>query len=480
MRSHAIAYLGVRALNGALALASLFVLTRLLEPAQYGRYALALAGVAALSTLLFQWLCVGLARFHASRHDDPGPLLSEAGRLFVLLATAALALVATAAALAAAVPWPAITPAMCLAVGVATVALAWHNLHLQIANARQEPRRYGAITAGRAALALLASAGLVWAGGGGLGAVWGLALGCVVAVLVFGVRVRIGPTQPALRRELVHYGMPMVLTYVGAMLIDVSDRMIIGAWHGAATVAGYAAAYDLSQQTVSALLNVFLLAGFPVVAHAWERGGAPSASVALAAVSRGVVTAGAALAALFAAGADEIAAVVFGAGVRAQAASLMPWAAGAIALAGMRAFALDIAFQVSGRTRLQAGILLVVAAVNLVLNLALVPTHGALGAAQAAVLAHAAGVALAWWHGRALVPLPSLPRDTAKALACAASMYIALRWAVTPAPSDPTVSLHDLYRGLAGLAAYAAAALALDLCGVRTRLRARARESAHS
>src|SRR5262245_14005668 len=89
MLAHTIAYFAIRAVNGALAVASLFVLTRLLEPAQYGIYALGLAAINVFASVLFQWLNVGVARFYAA-HERPEELLSVARQLFYCIGAGGL------------------------------------------------------------------------------------------------------------------------------------------------------------------------------------------------------------------------------------------------------------------------------------------------------------------------------------------------------------------------------------------------------
>src|SRR4051812_29233181 len=91
--SHAAIYLVARGLPGIITFLAIPTFTRLLEPAQYGRYALVVATVGLLNALLFQWLSLSLVRYRSAYKDD---LL----RLKSALATAAATVVMALAVIA--------------------------------------------------------------------------------------------------------------------------------------------------------------------------------------------------------------------------------------------------------------------------------------------------------------------------------------------------------------------------------------------
>ena len=73
---HAAVYLLARGLPGIVAFLAIPLFSRLLEPADYGRYALVMASVGVLNALLFQWLRLSLVRYLAAYRDDPAKLKS--------------------------------------------------------------------------------------------------------------------------------------------------------------------------------------------------------------------------------------------------------------------------------------------------------------------------------------------------------------------------------------------------------------------
>lgn len=465
------AYLAVRSVNGLLALASLAVLTRLLAPADYGRYALGMAAITVLATVLFQWLNLALARFHAAHAKREDLLLSVAHRLFFAIAAVLLAF---AGMLAAVPPLAGLPVAAGLMIGFGAAALGLHNLHLQIANSRGQPLRYGLITAMRAALALGLATVLILAGLGATGALVAFAIGCLLAVALFGTRWRAASVgdRKAVVRQLLTFGLPLSLASLSTMVLDTTDRFLIALWHGSAAVAGYAASYDLTQQTVGVALNVFFMAAYPRVTAAWEAGGADAAHATMVPLGRALLLAGPLLVALFTGFAPEIAALMFGSGIRADAGHVMPWIALAISIGCVKTYFLDVAFHLTRSVAILLRIALAMAAFSVALNLALIPSLGYLGAALAAVAAFTLGAALSWWFGRASGLYPHFAREALKAgLACAATVVV-LRFFV-PATLVENIggSALDLgMRFVAAVGVFGAVAWGLDLSQLRSRL----------
>jgi O-antigen/teichoic acid export membrane protein len=464
---HTAAYLVIRAVNGVVAFASLFLLTRLLPADQYGAYALGITAINVLASVMFQWLNVAVARFHSTHATDTSVLLIETRWLFIRVAGALLA-VGAGCSLTGALPN--VPPTMVLVISVGAVVMGLHNLNLQFVNARGEPLRYGVLTASRAVFTLVAAVALVYVGFGGLGAVAGMAIGGLISAFFFGIRnsEHRADRNPELRRNLVAYGVPLSLTYVFVLVVDASDRFMIGLWHGTSAVASYAAAFDLAQQTIGAILNVFFLAGYPRVTVAWEAGGANAARVALAPLSRGMLLAAPAIVGMFVGMAPEIAHVMFGSALRDQAASLIPWIALAVGMSCVRGFLLDIALHLTKAARTHVLITATMATLNVALNLLLIPRLGAVGAAISAAAAFSMGTCLSWWFGRSTDVFPEFVGEALKAAAALASMVIWLRLC---APEIAGAELGDIAGALtklgSGALLFAIVALATDLSGTR-------------
>ncbi len=459
-------YFLIRAINGVLALATIYILTRLLSAEQYGLYALGMAGIGLCGSVLFQWIAVAVSRFYAAHVAEPDVLLTEAYRLFFRIAIVGLALTAIYAVWS---PMPAVTPLLTLAIGVGAIAMGLHSLGLQVANARGLPVSFGLLTASRGAFALAAAVAFVLAGFGGAGAVFGVALACVLSVAFFGARrqTTVRHNSPELRRQMIVYGLPLTLTYFATMVLDVSDRFMIGWWLGAPAVAGYAAAYDLTQQVVGAIMNVLFLAAYPRVVAAWEAGGATAASQAMLPLSRAMLLGAPLITGIFIGWASDISQMVFGISVRSDAAQIMPWVAFAIAVGCLKSYFLDIAFQLAKVTHMQVRITVVMAVLNVVLNILLMPNFGVVGAAIATTVAFSIGAILSWLFGRRLCIYPARARDVIIMLFTLLAIIMAMY--ISPTSSYGTV-FDAVLRLLVGLAAYVAVVSITDLAGARSSL----------
>ncbi|HLO94398.1 MAG TPA: polysaccharide biosynthesis C-terminal domain-containing protein [Burkholderiaceae bacterium] len=466
MLRHAALYLLFRGANGLVALLSLYALTRLLSPESYGRYALGMASINAVAVLGFQWLNVSMGRFHGSDSGEPNAQrLAAAHHAWAGLSLAALALLPLLGALGLVRSLDALDLLLAAAGGA---VLALHGLHLQLFNAEQQPGRYGWLGVARASLALAGCLLGVYTVGTAAAGLAGLAAGSLLSLLWLGHRpglrglfsapARSLPAMAALAR----FGLPLSLTYLSIVLLDVTDRFLIDHWHGSAALAPYGAAFDLCQQTMAAVLNVLYLASYPRIVKAWESEGAAAARQATAPLQRGMLLLAPWLVLVFSSAAPEITALLLGPDLREPAARLLPWIALAVLFSTLRAFLLDVALHLQKATRLHVLTTALMALGNLGLNLLLVPRHGAWGAALASACAFAIGMVASLWFGRRAGIFEGLGAQLLRVLLCTGLTGLVLLQAGERLPAmAPWLGL-ALKIGLSGLC-YSALAWAAGL-----------------
>src|SRR5262249_34871233 len=138
-----------------------------------------------------------------------------------------------------------------------------------------------------------------------------------------------------------------------------------------------------------------------------------------------------------------------------------------------RANYLDHAFQLGHKTHGLLKVILLTAAVNLVLDVALIPRLGAEGVAIANLVSGATGMAFAFRAARAVMPMPVAWRGAAKIAAATLAMALFL-WPFYG--RDDLVSLAVAVIG--GGAIYGAVLLALDAMELRSAVRRRLQRSA--
>lgn len=421
---HSLYYLFARGLPGLLSFVALMLYTRLLSAADFGRYALVLAGVGLVHVIVFQWLQLVLARFLPANRDVSHAVLQPILALFLLLAGLVSGVGFVLALLLRAPVWQLL---IALAVPL-TVAQAWLQINLTLASTQLAPARYGYMLGGKSALALLVGGWLAWLGLGSQAPLIGLLVGTVVAWLLFGLSgwrgVRPRWPAPTVLREYSAYGLPLVITFALGWVIASSDRFLIAGLLNEGATGVYAAGYDLAQQSLGLALVVINTAAYPLVIRQLEQNGEKAASVQLARNGELIITLAVAGAAGLIALAPIIVEIVIGKAFRADALAVVPWIAVAAAVAGIKAFHLDIAFQLARQSRWQAYTAILAAIANVALNLLLIPRYGILGAAWATLAAFTLASLVSGWLGRRVFPMPAFLPLLGRGLVVATLAYL--------------------------------------------------------
>ncbi|MBM4186504.1 MAG: polysaccharide biosynthesis protein [Gemmatimonadetes bacterium] len=423
--SNAFRYSLARGLPGLANFFALALFTRLLGPTGYGSYALVIATVGLAYAVLFQWLSLATLRFAQSQLADRATVLVSVRRWYWRIAAVVVVLVAGVAIVGVPdLPRPTIVLA-----GVLLLAHAWVEINLMLASADRRPGRYGWLAGVKAGGVLLFGAIGAWSGYGFGGVVAGACVGLVLPAIWAAARDwrglaagGVAATEVALGR----YGAPLAVTYLLDFIISTSDRLLIGAMLGAAAAGTYAAAYDLTQQSMWTLMMIVNLSAYPLMMTAVER----SDAVALGALGRRhiglLLGIGLPVAAGLAVLAPGISTAAFGSAFAREAATVLPIVAVAILLGGLKSYYFDLAFQAGRSTKGQLIVAAVAGVANLVLNILWIPRFGPTGAAAATLAAYGLGLGLSVVAGRRVVPLPFGGADAGKLLLAATAMLLVL------------------------------------------------------
>ena len=166
---------------------------------------------------------------------------------------------------------------------------------------------------------------------------------------------------------------------------------------------------------------------------------------------------------------------MIGEAMRAQAAAIMPW----IALSGLiNGFVLHYVsegFQLSKRTALRAGLMVIPVIANIALNAILLPRIGLMGAVYSTVACYALALVLLALAGRRLIPLAWPWTDFLRVAGSCAAMAITVR--LLPSLGGlPEL----LLKAAAGAITYGLATLVFDAAGARSALQQFATRRARS
>ena len=465
---HSLLYFIVRAGNGVFAIATLAIFTRLLSPAEYGVYAICMTIVTAASAICYQWLNVIVSRFYPVYLDDPAQVLSVVIRGF--WKSSAVAALFTLGAL----PFHdmfGMGPDLLGLLFLITVALGLHILALQVTNAQGAPIRYCLLSWAKASVALLTGFIFIYCGFSERGALLGFLAGLVFAVLAFApypwFRTKLDNEAMKLSTEMSRFGLPLTLNILPVLIVDMVDRFMIGKILGAANVAPYAVAYDLVQQLVGPVMNVLFLAAFPLIVKGFtDESDALSTRNRLHALGSGLVGLGLPVAVGIGVLAKDITEFIFDNHYRQDAAMIMPWLAASMLVAGFKAYFLDVVFQLRQATKFQVYIGALMAIVNVLLNLLMLPLYGVIAAAWTTLLTFMVGALASLIIGKSFFLLPSL--GTVYLKSAIASSLMALFISILP--SSITV-VWLVIKILLGIVIYIVMAWKLDVAGFRRILK---------
>lgn len=404
---HSALYMAGRGIPAVLNFAAIAIYTRLLPPADYGRYSLVMSSAALINVLFFQWLRISLVRFLPAYADTSDTLVAS-----VFLGAGVLSIFSGAVGLVLSLVWP--DPSWKGAILVGTVlvlAQAWFELSLELARARLDPVRYGVMNGMKSAVSLLVGMIATVLGLGLYGPLVGQILGMTLATLGCGWRIstKLGVrwSLPFLK-ELFGYGFPLSITAVLAFFVHASDRFFIRAFLDESSVGTYSVGYDLAQQTLTLVFMTINLAATPIAITALERHGIKAAFKQFVDNGKAFFLTTVPMA---------VGLIVFDRYLLSMvvpdlylngALQVFPWIVICAWLQGIKSYYIDSAFYLAKKTSWQVWTVVPSAVSNAVFNYLLIPTCGMLGAAYSTLIAYALALGLsvmmAWkiWRSFAL------------------------------------------------------------------------------
>ncbi|KFL29959.1 polysaccharide biosynthesis protein [Devosia riboflavina] len=445
--------------------ASVVIFTRLLGPSEYGIYIIGFSIAAMISSLAFGWIKASVVPFTA--HDDGADLRATTGFAFIALIPLVPILYFAISAFAPQYQ-DYLLAAILLAFGI-----GFFEFYLETFRARQQTIPYLWATVIRAALALALSLVLVLVFDfGGAGLVLSVMASYFATSLIFASMVWQSPRKPfdpAMLRAMLVFGLPMTVSGAVFVLQSMLDRFVLAGSLGEHAAGIYGASADLVRQIILFPGVAIGTAVAPIAVQLLARGEKAELDRHLVDSTEmllGVLAPAVAGLAIIAA---KLASLVLGADFRLDAANLIPL----IALAWLfRSFSyqlLHVSFQIRKTPGLMLAQGLAILVINALALFILVPRFGLMGTAFALVISEAAGIVIGYLLTRRAYPLPLDPRPFLKVglatLGMAVPTYLVDR-------ALPDMGVLDIALPvLVGVLTYGLCAYALDIAGIRSRLK---------
>jgi O-antigen/teichoic acid export membrane protein len=459
MRSRVI-FTVAKLIPSLLGVVTIAVLTRLLQPVEYGHYALGLSIIFFLTIGTFEWLGLSVLRM-ATTAKDPALFFGTVMSCFCSL----MGLSAVVAAVVLAVgDLGDYAPLVGASLLVAFVS-AWVELkqRLQLAELRQSIFFWTSM--GRAVVTAIVVCTTAFLYPSAPTILVALAL----AVLLVGIVAR-EPRLTLLRyrfdpevcRTLLRFGLPMSVSVGLATILASVDKWMLQGLQGPEAVGLFTAATSVAQVPILALASSIGPVTYSMAVHALEFRSPEIARTQLSQnfiVMLGIIVPGAAgLIAL----SDNLAHILVGQLYWESAVLLAPWLAVTAVLSSLRAFYVDYAFQLASKTSPLIWTTLLAVVLNVVIDVWSIPAWGQLGAAIGSFGAVLVSLIAAWIASRPIFRLPLPLGESAKVLAASAIMFVVLgrvNW---------LPGLWGLFSEIAaGVGVYTIAIVAFNVLGVR-------------
>ena len=408
-----------RLLSALIGLGSLAAFTRLLSPADYGRYSIVIALGGLIAGVVFQWLRQCLVQFGGD-HRQRAPLLASIGVLYLIAISITILLALVLFVLIEAglyreqITW----------IEIGTVCLfAWaqsgFELSADASRVDSKPIRFGFANILRAGASLLFGAAAALLTHSVNMVICGVALGYSVAGLIAAPAWLAGLFSARLAsfqqiKVLGAYGLPLSLSLGMIFILDGIDRLMLAGMRDVATAGAYSSAYNLSQFAIGTLLSGLGLAALPMAAAAFHRN---DLELSKRLIEKNIVTLIAiGLPAVVGLGflAEPLGRLLLGNYQDPDSGEVIAVVAVATGVACVRAYGFDLVFMVKQKTRTQALILTCAAASNIALNLVLIPAFGAVGPAWASLASFLLALILSVGIGRNTMKLEHSAIDIAK------------------------------------------------------------------
>jgi O-antigen/teichoic acid export membrane protein len=462
MLNQIVHYLIASVVSAVIGLLSTIVFTRLLSPEEYGVYVIGLSTAGIVSAMLFTWVRISALRFQSAGDSaDVRATVLVAYLLSVLAAPIAL----LAVTLFTSVSLERNVAAVCFALG-----LGLFELGQELLKAKLQSLAFMFATITRACFAFLLCLVAALMGGGGLGQLAMVTITYVATSLLFVPAVWRRPVAGVNLSDLrtfATFGIPITMSGIIFALHAALDRMMVFHFMGDTAAGRYGATADLVRQIILIPATSVASAVIPHAARAFADGGTEDAhrqleqgfEILLATLLPAVVG--------LAATSQYVSAAILGNDYRSTAAQIMPILAFAWLFQSLTQSYVHASFHLTKKTALTtlqgAGMLLA----NCLAMPPLIARFGLVGAACGMVAVEAFGTGFGWYLSRRVLPLPLNAFHILRVAAATAVMALA----VTALKSFLPVNILSLCLLIAcGCITYVAAALLLDIAGIRSRV----------
>lgn len=383
-----------------ISLLSIYAFTRLVSPQDYGFYSLVNSAGVVLISITFGAYGFATQRFFAKYQKHGAGESFVSSYFFLILLVIFLFLIISVPIYFFASHVPFFNDYYLLGAGI-FITQGFFQINIDFLRAELKPNHYKTLNIVRAIFVFVSSIILVFKYKS-YGLLWGIILGNIITLLLFpkindrwaGVKFKC--ISKAVVKEIVVFSFPLSLAFGMNYLIGNSDRWIISILMSVKDAGLYSAAYNLPLYSLLIIGSAVSLAAYPMIVNKYEHQGKAQANDQ---VKKSIV------ALLFfilpsAIGfyilKSNIVDCLLGTQYQAAALKLLPWFIVGSVFFTIKVNYLDFYFQLENKTAYQLYISILIAVMNIALNIYLIPKYGIISAAYAYVISFFIGAAIAF------------------------------------------------------------------------------------
>lgn len=370
-----------RVLPGLVNLLSLLMLTRALDPAQYGIYAVALSSAMMTGALSFHWLVQGASRYIYVYREERSRFLGAIGTGYCAAALLVILIYLVAALISKSSAAPSY-----LLIGVGCVIALLVGLFdtlAALAVAELRNAAYAKLVFIKAAITALT---IIFVSRYSPQAV--SVLCCVVAGLVCAIVLAHSDVRRLLRpkldlsilRKVSVQGVPLGVHFGLSMSLAFSDRLLVTNLLGAKATGYLAATADVVGQTLIMLMTVVHMTFFPLLIRAWESANYLEIDSRFRMGFRLLVVIGVPSATCCIIFSSNLAYMLMGEQFREAAEPLIPWVVVASLLSAFKLFYADLYFILTGKVFSLIPLSVIMLILSVIGNFLAIPLLGLTGA----------------------------------------------------------------------------------------------------
>jgi len=277
-------YLPAKVLPGVFGFISIPIMTKLLEPKEYGHYMIVISTISILSIISGDWIGNSIIRFFP-KFNNKFQLKFFNGTIIGLALLSVFFIVSISYILAIQIKKYTNSELYnYLDIGLYLLTLVIiYNITLQLIVAKRKIHHYSFFNIWRQCVCILFGFFLVWyfkigVNGMILGAIIGICL--ILPFLIYSSFGSITSIRFSnnLFKEFAIYGLPITVTNLSAWILELSDRYIIEFYRGSSEVGLYSISYKIAENSIMLLVTLMILASQAIVMNIWENEGAEKTS----------------------------------------------------------------------------------------------------------------------------------------------------------------------------------------------------------